>query len=407
MLKPTFRTKAKWMLSRAKERNYTPLNILDFLSDEPLNYDWSWRLWWKPVAFMCFLHGIALEIDKYAFAQGIGGNNVKALDRIAQLESNLASDAFDLFWLESMPTWMTVIRTSLAFLGLIGIGWYAVWLSGKADERGGFPYRNFVLPILLVVLLGSGDLMTTTGKSVKDVLNKAGEDVLQVIGAKDRIEQGNALKSYGVLLSSKMKSCDGIPPGEEQSECLKEAAFVMGQLTSIDRQRFGDQPWIRKQEEVTGEVAAGKNQSFLGVDVTAFTDVGGKLLSAAEEVLMIVLDGLSEAFQFVIECGYVLTALLLPIALLLGLSPLQAQGILAWVTAMTGIGTIKFFTNLIIAIGADFLIGSEGAAQVVFGFVSAIFAPLIAIGLAGGGGVAVIIGILQFSSYAANTKQGE
>lgn len=400
MLRPTFNKRLELLYQKAKRRNFTPPNLLDFLSKEELTYDWSWRLWWKPITFMCFLHGLATFIHIPAHA-----NSVKVARRIAQLESKSTSAAFDAFWIDTMPDWLWLIRVSLAFLGFIGVAWYAVWLSGKADSRGYYPWRDLVFPIVLVGLISSGDYMATIGKSVRDVMNTTGEEVLALVGSQSKVEQAQALKSYPVIMSAQMKQCEGQPPGELQSTCFQAAGEVLGQVISVDRERFGNQQWLDNQEEVAGKVTAGTQQKFLGIDVPN-VDVGAALMSGIEEGLMIILDALGEGFQFIIESGYLLTALLLPIALLSGLSPLQAMGPLSWISSMVGIGAIKFLYNVVVAIGADLLITTGGALYVVFGIVSAVLAPLLAVGLAGGGGVIAILGILQFSSHAANSKQG-
>lgn len=396
--------KLKMMVSRRKARSYTPLNILDFLSDEPLDYDWSWRLWWKPMLAMGWSGFAIIEATNRVIAQNAFGksNTAAQLDRIAQLDSSDISGAFLYFWTNSMPLWMGVIQKSLAFIAVFGIGWLAIRIGNKSNENGYFPAKDFVLPLVLAGLLASPVNMAGAARSVKDVMNKAGEQVLEVIGAKNSIEQGKALESYGIMISSKLKECDGAEIGTAQHDCFNEAAFQIGQLTAIDEQRFGDKPWIRKQKLAAGQIGNLKEENF----ADALLDFGGKLVTVAEEALMVVLDAVLQAFQFVLEIGYILTGLLMPIALMLGFTSLEAMAPLAWLTAMASFGSLKFFTNLMIAIGADFLIGSEGAAQVVFGFFSAICAPMLAIGLAGGGGMAIVVGFLQFGSQAANAKQG-
>lgn len=400
MLRPTFNKRLELLYQKAKRRNFTPPNLLDFLSKEELTYDWSWRLWWKPITFMCFLHGLATFIHTPVHA-----NSVKVARRIAQLESKSTSAAFDAFWIDTMPDWLWLIRVSLAFLGFIGVAWYAVWLSGKADSRGYYPWRDLVFPIVLIGLISSGDSMATIGKSVRDVMNTTGEEVLALVGSQSKVEQAQALKSYPVIMSAQMKQCEGQPPGELQATCFQSAGEVLGQVITVDRERFGNQEWLDNQEKTAEKVTSGTQQKFLGIDVPN-VDVGAALMSGIEEGLMIILDALGEGFQFIVESAYLLTALLLPIALLSGLSPLQAMGPLSWISSMVGIGAIKFLYNVVVAIGADLLITTGGALYVVFGIVSAVLAPLLAVGLAGGGGVIAILGILQFSSHAANSKQG-
>ncbi|WP_299489990.1 hypothetical protein [Acaryochloris sp. IP29b_bin.137] len=383
----------------AKRRNFTPPNLLDFISPTPVDYDWSWRTWWKPLFVLCFLHGlVASTLPAYAKV------DVLKIDRKSQLSSAATSEAFEVFWIDNMPQWMFLIRVALTIVGVFALVWYAVWLAKKADSIGAFPWEQIVIPVVLLVVINSGDLMAMSANSTRRVNNKLGEDVLSLVDAQSKTEQARAITSYPAVMSAQIKQCDGIPPGEQQSLCFNAAAEVGTELLEIDRQRFGDQPWIQEKQQTLNKLQASGSANVK--DLGLLEELGTAFLSGFEEILMFFLDILGEGFQVLIEYGYILTAFLLPLALLLGFSPLQAMPIMAWGVAMSSIGLLKFFYNLIVAIAADILMSGGSVLHAVFAVVSGLLAPLLTVGLAGGGGLTIILAILQFSSFAANQRRG-
>lgn len=415
--KPYFERTAESLFENSKKRSFTPPNILDFVSKKPLSYNWSWRLWWKPLFGLCFLHGIAFSVES-AHAE----LDADSLDKFNQITSANSSQLFDIFWVNNLPQWLTIIRLSLAFLGVIGVGWYAVWLARKSDRVGAFPFLDLVFPLVVIALLASGNTMTIAANSVRTVLNQANVDILELANAKTTIEQAETLKGYSSIMSTQIAQCDGQPPGSEQDECLNNASATINGFIANDEAEFGDTAWLKKQKEradsipISGTVDA-------GTPVTGTANVGVKnnnplasltpealaatFMTGVEKALMIILDQLIEAFTFILEAFYVLDALLLPIALLLALGPTQAQSLLAWVMSMVGIGSIKFFYFIIVAIAADLLLSSNGLLSILFALVAGVIAPIGAIILGGGGGAVAILSVLQFASHAANADQGE
>lgn len=423
--KPHFENTVESFIAKASARSWTPPNILDFMSEEPLSYDWSWKLWWKPIFFLCFCHGALFSVEAVHAKL-----DAESLDKFNQITSTNSSQLFDLFWINHLPQWLTIIRTSLAFLGIVGIGWYAVWLARKSDKVGTALVLDLVLPIVVVSILLSGNLLASSANSVRQVLMDANTEILKLANAESTIEQAETLKGYSAIMSTQIAQCDGQPPGELQDTCLKNASETIDSFIANDEQKFGNTPWLKEQKEraknvpISGTVDAGGIASggikgkTISKNVKIEVNSGNPLdsltpealaatfMTAIEKGLLIILDQLIEAFSFALQALYVLDALLLPIALLLALSPMQAQAILAWILSMVSIGAINIFYFIIVAIAADLLLGSNGLLSILFALVAGVIAPVFAVFLAGGGGVLGILGILQFASHAANGRQG-
>lgn len=384
-----------------KKRNYTPPNLLDFLSPEPLQYTWSWRVWWKPFWVLFMIQGFILRTPG---AQA--KLNVKEIDRVAQLSSKTTSAAFDVFWDSQMADWLYIIRVSLTIFGIFAILWLALHTIRQADQRGFIPVRTFIIVAAMLVLINSGDLMKASANSVRLTLNKTGENVLELIGSQDRVEQAKALSSYPAVISSQVKQCEGIAPNPSQSACLNATAELGSELLELDRQRFGNQPWIDAKADSFSQISSVGGSASVGTTSQGEQFLNGVVdgvMSVAEEFIFFVLDLLGEGFQALIEYAYILTAFLLPIALLLSCSPLEAAPLLAWTAGMVAVGFHKFCYNLLVAIAADILINSNGALHMLFAFLTGLLAPVLTVLVAAGGGMAIIIGILQFASFAANS----
>lgn len=414
--KPHFERTIESLYQRAKARSFTPPNILDFVSKEPLAYDWSFRLWWKPIFFLCFLHGALYSVES-AYA----ALDADSLDKFNQITSTNSSQLFDIFWTNHLPQWMNIIRLSLAFVGIIGLGWYAIWLARKSDRVGAYPFMDLVFPIVVVALLANGNTMTLTANSVRKVMMQANVDILEIANSKSAIEQAETLKGYSSIMSTQIAQCDGQPPGPQQDECLQSASATIGSFIENDAAEFGETSWIKEQRAkaasipISGTIDAGtpvSGTASVGVksgnplDSLTPEALAATFMTGVEKALMIVLDQLIEAFSFILQTLYVLDALLLPIALLLALSPTQAQSLLAWILSMIAIGSLNFFYFIIVAIAADLLLGSNGLLSILFALVAGVIAPVGAVFLAGGGGALGILGILQFASHAARADQG-
>lgn len=415
--KPHFERAIESAIERGRKRSFTPPNILDFMSKEPLSYNWSWRLWWKPLFLVCFLHGFLWSIES-AYAK----LDPDSLDKFNQITSANSTQLFDLFWVNNMPGWLAIIQKSLAFLTIICVAWYAVWLANQSDRVGAYPFRLFVVPVLVVTILLSGNLMTMAGNSVRGVLNQANVDILELANAKSAIEQAEVLKGYSSIISTQIAQCDGQPPGKEQDECLTNATQTVEGFIANDEAEFGNTPWLQKQKErvknvpISGTVDAGtpvsgtvnvKPKSRNPLDSLTPEALAATFMTGVEKALMIVLDQLIEAFSFLLETFYILDTLLLPIALILALSPTQAQSLIAWAMSMITVGAIKFLYFVIVAIAADLLLGSNGLMSILFALVAGVIAPIGALILGGGGGGLAILTVLQFASHAAGADQGD
>jgi hypothetical protein len=135
--------------------------------------------------------------------------------------------------------------------------------------------------------------------------------------------------------------------------------------------------------------------------VTFITDPGSVFREKAIPIIRFLLYCLQWAFVNILEAALLLTALFSPIAMGLSLLPLQGRPIWAWATGFLSLFGVQLGYNIIVGLAAVVLVnsGAELASDVAFLFFISIFAPGLALLIAGGGGIALYNGI------AGNAKQ--
>jgi hypothetical protein len=125
------------------------------------------------------------------------------------------------------------------------------------------------------------------------------------------------------------------------------------------------------------------------------TDPGSVFRDNAVPIIRFILYALQWGFVNILEAALLLTALFAPISLGLSLLPLQGRPIWAWLTGFITLFGIQLGYNIVVGLTAVVLVKSGAAlvSDVAFLFFLSIFAPGLAILVAGGGGVALYNGI--------------
>lgn len=101
------------------------------------------------------------------------------------------------------------------------------------------------------------------------------------------------------------------------------------------------------------------------------------------------------AFSSILELAMLLTGLIGPIAVAGSAMPLQGRPLWAWLTGFFSLGMAKFSYNIIIGLAATVLVAAEAQSDSDLGFLLLIgvLAPILALSIAGGAGMAVFRGV--------------
>ncbi len=138
-----------------------------------------------------------------------------------------------------------------------------------------------------------------------------------------------------------------------------------------------------------------QNPLKAGLD-TAGAGVGMYLRSQSMPMVILIqtiLMASQAAFQALIEASMLLTGLMGPIALGSSLLPFGAKPIYAWLTAFWSVGICKLCLNVISGLIAVTLYNTGPTEMLPASIMLGLFAPIMALGMATGGGMAIFNGI--------------
>lgn len=127
------------------------------------------------------------------------------------------------------------------------------------------------------------------------------------------------------------------------------------------------------------------------------------------DLVMLILYALQWAFVNTLEASLLLTALFAPVALGLSMLPVAGKPIFAWFSGFISLIGMQLGYNIVIGIGATVVTEADAelAADLAFLIFIAIFSPILAVAIAGGGGAALFQAISRNSaaltSKAAST----
>ncbi|MEH2026883.1 hypothetical protein [Nostoc sp.] len=133
----------------------------------------------------------------------------------------------------------------------------------------------------------------------------------------------------------------------------------------------------------------------IGTAVQFANDPGSVFRDTAIPIIRFILYALQWGFVNILEAALLLTALFAPIAVGLSLLPLQGRPIWAWLTGFISLFGVQLGYNILVGLAAVVLVksGAELASDVAFLCFLSIFAPVLAVLIAGGGGMAIYNGI--------------
>ena len=126
------------------------------------------------------------------------------------------------------------------------------------------------------------------------------------------------------------------------------------------------------------------------------TTIAGTLLQTGTQALaQQILKGWQWAFANTLELSMLLTGLIGPIAVAGSVIPLQGRPLWAWLVGFFSLGMAKFSYNILVGLAATVVVAADAQTQGDFGFLLliSVLAPILALAIAGGAGMAVFRGI--------------
>ena len=132
---------------------------------------------------------------------------------------------------------------------------------------------------------------------------------------------------------------------------------------------------------------------------------------AFQRGLEIMLFGVGIAFQWLVEITLLLTALISPLAVAGSLLPLQQRPLFTWLLGFYSVGLCKLFYNIIVGLVAHILSnntpsGNPSGGTIIIAISVGILSPILAVGLAAGGGMATFMSLGSLMTQAGGVVGG-
>ncbi|MFB2895099.1 hypothetical protein ACE1CI_19505 [Aerosakkonemataceae cyanobacterium BLCC-F50] len=341
------------------------------------------------------------------------GGEGSALDIVNQ-SINLAkatSEAWNKVWISTIDPIASGLWVGLVSLGIILAAISILFLtltSGKdiiEKQSWSELAALFIWPIVIMLFLGAnGKLLANTVIFTRNFAYKQVQSVLVAqlgeLTFRDAIANVTISNIGKQQLENLYSDCRN-KVGEELVSCWnskREAAQKI--VDEAEKQAAGSTPL--KALRIFAETLWNNSLPGAAQDaINLINDPGSVFREKAIPIIRFILYSLQWAFVNMLEAALLLTALFSPIAMGLSLLPLQGRPIWAWATGFLSLFGTQLGYNIIVGIAAVVLVnsGAELASDVAFLFFISIFAPGLALLIAGGGGIALYNGI------AGNAKQ--
>lgn len=347
---------------------------------------------WAPIPIFYLLQEPSSPLDPVG--SPIGGSDItgNALENSRVVVAAWADTWKDVITPDSVLYQSIANLAVLAALTTLGFWLYQFvkdWNEGR--ERKAF--TDLIWPMFLVALLaggGAGLAQVTLG--ARDVIYKVNEDLLQVVHVEGSLEEAYEIvrntAAVDALVRQKAAKCDAFT-GAEQTSCLERI------LPEIDK--------ILASNSL--EIMANNSLEYLRSVVEGEADPGEDLLGAISGTTTMVLTqvlmgAFSMAFYNIIEASMLLTALIGPLPLGASLFPWGRKPIITWLAGFGGLGLAKISFNILVGLASQVVIESGLSDALWFPLFIGLLAPLLAMAIAAGGGIAIFSAFSSGASIA-------
>ncbi|MBD1822953.1 hypothetical protein H6F51_10685 [Cyanobacteria bacterium FACHB-DQ100] len=343
----------------------------------------------------------------FTLAQVTGAKTIIE-DSISQVEK--VQGAWDARWTDIFNGANGLYNGINAFAATILVGafvFFAVGWVKDAIERGIFPALPDVIWVFVIfaLLFNNGAMLGSMTLGIRNIINDQTRKVLEVqIGEVSMLEALNDVvvsQQAKALIQQQYTECEA-KEGQAQIDCFREAGKRAETLLTQEYQQKGwmtvgvQRLWERLRaiderlsQEYQNRDAAGKVLTAPSLLTNFIRE--GLIATAGQAVAQQVLKGLQWAFANLIELSMLLTGLIGPIAVAGSVIPLQGRPLWAWLIGFFSLGLAKFSYNVVVGLAATVVVAADAQSSSDIGFLLLIgvLSPVLALALAGGGGMAV------------------
>lgn len=202
--------------------------------------------------------------------------------------------------------------------------------------------------------------------------------------------------------------CLSLADAAEREKCLKESfkpaldTILSERAQALGNRQTASSRWFDTVLQALEPIAQGVAQ--IGSDPLGALARGlGDIIIDALGVVIVVM---SNIFNFCIEAGFVVVAIVAPFAVCFSLFPLPTKPIYAWLIGYMGVGLWKVGTNVLAGIGAYIMNRTDdfsGFNYIMFSLLVGVFAPVIAGAFSGFSALSISQGFGQGTAQIIQT----
>lgn len=336
-------------------------------------------------------------------------SNDNLASRAAQVSQGI-STGFNELWLEVLggQLYASLCDVGTLFavvtLGFFMLEWTKQVLNGE-EQRA---FSSFIWPLLVGILLyNNGQLLGKTTVAIKDYINNVNNYVLTrtAVGVDLRTAYTKAMGVTAVraAIGREIEACRtaSLSP-QETVDCLEQAKQTLSNQYPSYFGATGPFAWIIDRIDTIISAPISAIQSGANPIQVLLSPFSAFIGSLVAENISNILVGLSGAYQWGIELTMLLTAYLGPLAVGGSLLPYGSKSLITWLIGYFSVGLAKLSFNIIAGFAAELIANSRSDQPLFFLFTIGIFAPVLATGLAAGGGLALLSQISKAADEAKN-----
>ena len=254
------------------------------------------------------------------------------------------------------------------------------WAKDMVDGDNPKAFSELIWPLVVVVLLSNqAQPLAAATRGLREIINSTNQTLLTSTSASIQLQEAyqRAMADIGSqdAARSLLTQCESIADPQQRRECMENA---IAQARAIaDSSPNGGKGW------------------FPDFGVSEFFNTNVFQLAVRGWLI-----AFSIAFQWMIEISMLLTALMGPLAVGGSLLPVGQKAIFAWLTGFFSVGMVKVSFNIISGLVATLVVNAEENDPMIFAFATGLLAPILAMAIAAGGGMAV------FNSLSSITRFG-
>ncbi|MBE9124731.1 MULTISPECIES: hypothetical protein [unclassified Coleofasciculus] len=317
---------------------------------------------------------------------------LKILKASVDLAQNTA-DSWNQVW-ESVINPDNVLWSGIIQLGLLIAALSILYLAMtqgveivQRQDWGGLP-AMLVPPIVIAFFLGAnGNLLADTVLLTRTYAYNRVNEVLEIQLIDTTFQQ--AINKLAITNAARQQienlyyECT-TKVGFEMQDCYREKYPIAQQIVADAEEQAGVLNALREFISNLSILSAEESLDLV-------LDPGQFLRDKTIPIIRTILWAVQWSFVNILEASLLLTALLSPLAFGASLIPIQGRPAIGWATSYISLFGVQLSYNILVGLIATIIVGSGGEliSDLAFSFFVSLFAPVLALTLVGGGGIAI------------------